>query len=136
MHYKKSAQNSFLISLQTSPPSHHSNKFTRKRQHFHTSIQLPYGFIQTVSHPISSPIKHHLIFPDPPAKIPRPMNAFMLFANANRKLMAQIHPNESNKDISKRLGMSWRSLSVTEKAIFFRMARSIDEEHKKKYPRE
>ncbi|KAK9888782.1 hypothetical protein WA026_001007 [Henosepilachna vigintioctopunctata] len=67
-------------------------------------------------------------------KIPRPPNAFMLFANANRKLMAQKHPTESNKDISKRLGSSWKILDLNEKNKYFDRAKAIDNDHKKKYP--
>lgn len=37
------------------------------------------------------------------AKIPRPANAFMLFANKWRKKLAAENPKESNKDISVRL---------------------------------
>lgn len=69
-------------------------------------------------------------------KIPRPPNAFMLFANANRKMMAQRFPTESNKDISKRLGSSWKSLEVSEKNKYFDKAKMIDNEHKIKYPSE
>ncbi|KAL3281471.1 hypothetical protein HHI36_004680, partial [Cryptolaemus montrouzieri] len=67
-------------------------------------------------------------------KIPRPPNAFMLFANANRKIMAQKHPTESNKDISKRLGSSWKTLDTDEKNKYFDKAKEIDSEHKRKYP--
>lgn len=37
------------------------------------------------------------------AKIPRPANAFMLFANEWRRKLANENPRESNKDISVRL---------------------------------
>lgn len=98
-----------------------------------TSLRIhPYRF----SSHFLSPLSTIFIFPVPPTKIRRPMNAFMLFANANRKRMAEIHPDESNKDISKRLGITWRSLNVVDKAKYFEVARLIDGEHKKKYPRE
>ncbi|XP_019873610.1 transcription factor SOX-30 isoform X4 [Aethina tumida] len=74
--------------------------------------------------------------PEPPdqGKIPRPLNAFMLYANENRKTVAQMYPAESNKEISKKLGLSWRTLSVQEKNKYYQRAKIIDSEHKKKYP--
>lgn len=67
-------------------------------------------------------------------KVPRPANAFMLFANENRKKMAQQFPLESNKEISKRLGNSWKQLEAEEKNRFFVLAKKVDAEHKLKYP--
>lgn len=67
-------------------------------------------------------------------KIPRPPNAFMLYANENRKSVAQLHPTESNKDISKRLGSSWKALQTPEKLKYYERAKAVDLEHKKKYP--
>lgn len=67
-------------------------------------------------------------------KIPRPPNAFMLYANENRKIMAQQFPADSNKEISKKLGSSWKNLDIAEKNKYFDRARLIDLEHKKKYP--
>lgn len=67
-------------------------------------------------------------------KIPRPPNAFMLYANENRKSMAQQYPADSNKEISKKLGSIWRNLNAEEKNKYFDKAREIDMEHKRKYP--
>lgn len=71
---------------------------------------------------------------NPCHKIPRPPNAFMLYANENRKRLAQLNPQDSNKDISKRLGMSWHLMDGPEKARYFRMAKEADEEHRRRYP--
>lgn len=68
------------------------------------------------------------------AKIPRPPNAFMLYANENRKKMSQIYPTESNKDISKRLGSGWKSLDEDERKKYFEKAKAIGVQHKKEYP--
>ncbi|XP_063976003.1 uncharacterized protein LOC135161925 isoform X2 [Diachasmimorpha longicaudata] len=68
------------------------------------------------------------------AKIPRPANAFMLFANDWRKKLAADNPRESNKDISVRLGALWKSLEKHEKEKYFAFAREVDAEHKRKYP--
>lgn len=67
-------------------------------------------------------------------KVPRPPNAFMLFANENRKKMAQKYPLDSNKEISKRLGNCWRNLKTDEKNRYFAMAKEVDADHKRKYP--
>ncbi|KAF7408208.1 hypothetical protein HZH66_002745 [Vespula vulgaris] len=67
-------------------------------------------------------------------KIPRPANAFMLFANEWRKKLASENPRESNKDISVRLGILWKNISKDVKEKYFTLAREVDAEHKKKYP--
>ncbi|XP_063903417.1 transcription factor Sox-7-like isoform X2 [Zophobas morio] len=68
------------------------------------------------------------------SRVPRPPNAFMIFANQWRKKLAVEYPNESNKDISVRLGNMWKSLSPETKDAFYEDARKADEEHKEKYP--
>ncbi|XP_034943823.1 uncharacterized protein [Chelonus insularis] len=68
------------------------------------------------------------------AKIPRPANAFMLFANEWRKKLALENPRESNKDISVRLGVLWKNMGKDVKEKYFSLARQVDAEHKRKYP--
>lgn len=58
----------------------------------------------------------------------------MLFANENRKKVAKQYPQESNKEISCRLGNQWKSLPPEQKDKYFSMAKAVDAEHKKKYP--
>ncbi|EFA01747.1 protein bric-a-brac 1 [Tribolium castaneum] len=77
----------------------------------------------------SSPVENQDL-----SRIPRPPNAFMIFATQWRKKLAVEHPNESNKDISVRLGTMWKSLSQETKEAFYEDARRADEEHKLKYP--
>nr|XP_012139818.1 PREDICTED: uncharacterized protein LOC100878409 isoform X2 [Megachile rotundata] len=67
-------------------------------------------------------------------KIPRPANAFMLFANEWRKKLAAENPRESNKDISVRLGILWKNMAKEVKEKYFALAREVDAEHKRKYP--
>ncbi|XP_017763172.1 PREDICTED: transcription factor Sox-10-like [Eufriesea mexicana] len=67
-------------------------------------------------------------------KIPRPANAFMLFANEWRKKLAAENPRESNKDISVRLGILWKNMAKDMKEKYFALAREVDAEHKRKYP--
>lgn len=68
------------------------------------------------------------------ARIPRPPNAFMLFANEQRRLVAKQHPHESNKEISCRLGRRWKQLSPEDRQRYFELAKQADLEHKRKYP--
>ncbi|XP_046392357.1 uncharacterized protein LOC124160537 isoform X2 [Ischnura elegans] len=69
-----------------------------------------------------------------PQKIPRPPNAFMIFANEWRKKLARQNPRESNKEISVRLGGMWKSMVKEVKDKYFSLARQVDAEHKRKYP--
>lgn len=67
-------------------------------------------------------------------RIPRPPNAFMIFANEWRKKLALENKTESNKQISVRLGIKWKALNAEKKEVYFCAARRADEEHKRKYP--
>lgn len=51
-------------------------------------------------------------------KIPRPPNSFMIFANEWRRQLAGQFPNESNKEISVRLGVMWKNLTEEVKVRF------------------
>ncbi|XP_044267584.1 protein SOX-15-like isoform X4 [Tribolium madens] len=79
-------------------------------------------------------IKRELFDDKDKPKIPRPPNAFMLYANENRKKMSQLYPTESNKDISKRLGSGWKSLNEDDRKKFFDRAKAIGLQHKKEFP--
>jgi hypothetical protein len=68
------------------------------------------------------------------SKIPRPPNAFILFANEWRKKVAEQHPWESNMEISKRLGAMWKSMTNEEKTVYMALAREADAKHKKEHP--
>ncbi|XP_071452772.1 protein bric-a-brac 1-like [Hetaerina americana] len=67
-------------------------------------------------------------------KIPRPPNAFMVFANEWRRKLALVHHGETNKDISVRLGVMWKELPPDAKESYFAAARRADQEHKIRYP--
>jgi hypothetical protein len=68
------------------------------------------------------------------SKIPRPPNAFLLFANKWRKTLSMQYPWERNKEISIRLGVMWKSMKKEEKDVYMAIAREVKAEHKKKYP--
>ncbi|XP_064487371.1 uncharacterized protein LOC135399568 [Ornithodoros turicata] len=69
-----------------------------------------------------------------PGRIPRPPNAFMIFAQEFRRPTAIRHPEENNKKISTRLGHMWRAMSDIEKEGYHRKAKMAVVEHKRKYP--
>ena len=62
------------------------------------------------------------------------MNAFMCWAQGERKRIAQNNPSMHNAEISKRLGRLWRSLSDAEREVYKERARELKILHKKKYP--
>ena len=68
--------------------------------------------------------------PASPKRIPRPMNAFMIFSNENRTDMRKKFPLLQNKELSKRLGAVWRKLSKEEQDVYYRKAKLASEEHR------
>ncbi|XP_075551716.1 uncharacterized protein LOC142585092 isoform X1 [Dermacentor variabilis] len=68
------------------------------------------------------------------SRIPRPPNAFMLFAQERRRSVAAENPNENNQRVSSRLGKLWRSLSAAEKEPYLRKAAEAAAVHRRKYP--
>ncbi|XP_071115043.1 transcription factor SOX-15-like [Haliotis cracherodii] len=69
-----------------------------------------------------------------PAKIPRPMNAFMIFAREYRPKVKKEHPTEENHVISIRLGKLWAALGDVEKDHYQDLSREAVNEHRRKYP--
>lgn len=66
--------------------------------------------------------------------VKRPMNAFMVFAQAMRKKLSEQRPALHNAELSKTLGILWKGLDEDEKAPFIREAQNLRTQHKKKYP--
>lgn len=69
-----------------------------------------------------------------PYHIKRPMNAFMVWSRLQRKKISMMNPKLHNSEISKRLGLEWKSLNETEKRPFIDEAKRLRIKHMQDYP--
>uniref|UniRef100_A0A6A7FVU9 Transcription factor Sox-8-like n=1 Tax=Hirondellea gigas TaxID=1518452 RepID=A0A6A7FVU9_9CRUS len=68
------------------------------------------------------------------AHIKRPMNAFMVWAQAARRKLSDQYPQLHNAELSKTLGKLWRVLSDEEKQPFIEEAERLRTKHKRDHP--
>jgi hypothetical protein len=66
--------------------------------------------------------------------IKRPMNAFMVWAQAARRALSKTHPTLHNAQLSKTLGNMWHQLKEDQKVPFIEEANRLRDEHSKKNP--
>jgi len=66
--------------------------------------------------------------------VKRPMNAFMVWSQIERRKIAAVQPDIHNAEISKRLGRRWRLLSEADRLPFVREADRLRELHMREYP--
>lgn len=64
----------------------------------------------------------------------RPMNAFMVWSQMERKRICAAHPDMHNAEISKRLGRQWKGLDERQKAPFVEEAERLRVLHMQQYP--
>ncbi|OAD60717.1 Transcription factor Sox-10 [Eufriesea mexicana] len=69
-----------------------------------------------------------------PAHVKRPMNAFMVWAQAARRILADQYPQRHNAELSKTLGKLWRLLSDNDKKPFIEEADRLRVIHKREHP--
>ncbi|KAL7022639.1 hypothetical protein ACKWTF_012324 [Chironomus riparius] len=66
--------------------------------------------------------------------IKRPMNAFMVWAQAARRVMSKQYPNLQNSELSKSLGKLWKDLNDSDKRPFIEFAENLRLNHKMDHP--
>ncbi|CAF0867425.1 unnamed protein product [Didymodactylos carnosus] len=67
-------------------------------------------------------------------RVKRPMNAFMVFSQFERRKIVQLAPDMHNADISKCLGARWKKLSLIERQPFIDESERLKELHVLEYP--
>lgn len=70
----------------------------------------------------------------PSGHIKRPMNAFMVWSQIERRKIMEQSPDMHNAEISKRLGKRWKQLKDTDKIPFIREAERLRLKHMADYP--
>lgn len=69
-----------------------------------------------------------------PNHIKRPMNAFMVWSQIERRKICRDQPDMHNAEISKMLGMRWKKLTDEERKPFIEEAETLRLMHLKEYP--
>ena len=81
---------------------------------------------------------HYLFFPQtkkhPPNHIKRPMNAFMVWSQLERRKIIEVTPDKHNAEISKELGRRWRLLPENARQPYIEEAERLRILHQREFP--
>lgn len=66
--------------------------------------------------------------------VKRPMNAFMVWSQLERRKISEVSPDMHNAEISKRLGKRWKTLNETDRQPFIEEAERLRLLHMQEYP--
>ncbi|CAF0793087.1 unnamed protein product [Rotaria sp. Silwood1] len=69
-----------------------------------------------------------------PGHVKRPMNAFMVFSQIERRKMVQLAPHLPNADISKCCGAKWKRMSLRERQPYMEESERLKHLHARQYP--
>ena len=70
----------------------------------------------------------------PPNHIKRPMNAFMVWSQLERRKIVEVNPDKHNAEISKELGRRWKLLAEESRKPYIDEAERLRLLHQKEYP--
>ncbi|KAA0197615.1 hypothetical protein HAZT_HAZT004665 [Hyalella azteca] len=70
----------------------------------------------------------------PPNHIKRPMNAFMVWSQMERREIVKFAPDTHNAEISKQLGKRWKLLTEEQRKPYREEAARLKELHNREYP--
>ncbi|CAJ0956827.1 unnamed protein product, partial [Mesorhabditis belari] len=115
------------------PLAHHPNSLLGPPQPIDWS--LPFGSIKfPVSKISSTPYSDATNCKKSSNHIKRPMNAFMVWSQMERRKICEHQPDMHNAEISKQLGSRWRQLTEEEKSPFVAEAERLRQMHMQEYP--
>ena len=81
-----------------------------------------------------SPLCYFQTKKHPPNHIKRPMNAFMVWSQLERRKIVEVTPDKHNAEISKELGRRWKILSMEDRKPYIEEAERLRMLHQKEYP--
>ena len=87
---------------------------------FTCSLILKCLFFQTKKHPVNH--------------VKRPMNAFMVWSQLERRKIVAVNPDKHNAEISKELGRRWKLLTELDRQPYIEEAERLRQLHLKEYP--